>query len=381
MANGSATNTYRKIIHVDMDCFYAAVECRDNSHLRGLPLAVGHDSERGVISTASYEARRYGVHSAQPVRVAKRLCPQLIIVEQHFERYKEVSAHIHEIFHRYTDIIEPISLDEAFLDVTTNKRGMPMAADIAREIKASIYNELGLTASAGVSYCKLLAKIASDYNKPNGMCIVHPDRAQEFLDPLKVERLWLVGDKTAREMHQLGIFTVKQLREQSLSTLTRTFGRHGTLFYNYARGIDCSEVEARQERKSVSFENTFSQDISLRSALIIELYHTTIELAERLAKSGFKGRTLTLKIKYSDFTQITRSLTHTSAICTKDDILPLAKLLLAKVDISALRPIRLMGLGVGCAEETTNDSRNGSAKSKSKYTQLSLPFDRTDKEQ
>lgn len=358
-------DSYRKIIHIDMDCFFAAVEQHDNPDLRGLPIAVGHDAERGVVSTASYEARRFGVHSAMSVRMAKRLCPDLHIVSPHFERYKEVSSHIHDIFQRYTDLIEPISLDEAFLDVTQNKQNAQFASDIAVKIKNAIYEELGLTASAGVSYCKMIAKIASDYNKPDGLCIVHPDNALQFLAPLKIERLWLVGTKTSQEMHSLGIFTIKQLRAQSLATLERTFGKHGKVFYEYARGIDNSPVTPHQERKSVSCEVTFEQDLSLRSAVIIELYHTTIELAKRLKKNSFKGYTLTLKVKYSDFTQITRSITHSSPIISKDDILPLAKKLLTKIEFSARHPIRLIGLGVGNNEEEHN---------KNKCIEQTLPF-------
>lgn len=334
-----------------MDCFFAAVECLDDPSLVGKPLAVGHDSDRGVVATASYEARRFGVHSAQSVQVAKRLCPELCLVPPRFERYKEVSGKIHGIFRRYTDIIEPISLDEAFLDVTRNKKDIALAVDIAREIKAAIRDELHLTASAGVSYCKMLAKIASDYNKPDGLCVVHPDRAIQFLDRLKIERLWLVGPKTAREMHSLGIFTVRQLRQQSLAALTRLFGKRGQIFYDYARGIDLSPVEARQERKSVSCESTFEQDLSLRSAVIIELYHCVLELVSRLEKSQFSGRTLTLKIKYADFTQITRSATHDKPLAKKADILPLAKRLLSKVKFDARHPIRLLGLGVGGTDD------------------------------
>lgn len=366
---------YRKIIHIDMDCFFAAVEMSDNPELYGQPVAIGHDSERGVVSTANYEARRFGVHSAQSMRMAKRLCPTLRIIEPHFERYKAVSAQIHKIFHRYTDIIEPISLDEAFLDVTNNKKGAVLATDIAKEIKTAIHEETGLTASAGVSYCKMLAKIASDYNKPDGLCTIHPDAAIPFLDRLKVERLWMVGAKTAREMHSLGIFTVKQLRQQSIATLTRTFGKHGATFYDYARGIDNSPVRVSQERKSVSCETTFEQDLSLKSAVIIELYHATLELAGRLKKSGFKGRTLTLKVKYSDFTQITRSMTHTSVIATKDEILPLAKKLLAKVDFSASHPIRLIGLGVGSSEEETDNGKKTKERGKQYWEELQLPFE------
>ena len=196
---------FMKIIHVDMDQFFAAVEQRDNPELKGKPIAVGHDAERGVVSTASYEARRFGVHSAQSIQLAKRLCPQLIIVEPHFQRYKEVSAQLHQIFHDYTDLIEPISLDEAFLDVTENKRGIELGVDIAREIKQRIRETTGLTASAGVSYCKFLAKIASDWRKPDGLTVIHPDRALDFIAQLKVEKIWGVGQKTAEKMHHMGI--------------------------------------------------------------------------------------------------------------------------------------------------------------------------------
>lgn len=359
----------RKIIHIDMDCFFAAVEELDNPSLKGKPVAVGHDAERGVVATASYEARRFGVHSALSIVIAKRMCPELLIVPPRFERYKEVSKRIHDIFHRYTDIIEPISLDEAFLDVTQCKRGIESAEDIARGIKSAIADEMHLTASAGVSYCKMLAKIASDYNKPDGLCVIRRDEAQDFLDKLKIERLWLVGSKTAREMHSLGIFTVKQLRSQSLTTLTRLFGKRGALFYDYARGIDNSPVEIKQERKSVSCETTFEQDLSLRSAVIIELYHITLELMERLKNSGFVGHTLTLKVKYADFRQITRSITSTTPLLKKDDILPLAKKLLTKVDFNSQRPIRLMGLGVG------NNIEETPGKPRQRWKEIELQFE------
>ena len=207
-----------KVIHIDMDAFFANVELRDNPELRGKPIAVGHDAERGVVSTASYEARRFGVHSAQSIQVAKRLCPQLIIVEPHFQKYKEVSAQLHEIFHDYTDLIEPISLDEAFLDVTENKKGIELGVDIAREIKQRIRETTGLTASAGVSYCKFLAKIASDWRKPDGLTVIHPDRALDFIAQLKIEKIWGVGQKTAEKMHRMGIFTGLDLRNMSLAS-------------------------------------------------------------------------------------------------------------------------------------------------------------------
>ena len=353
-----------------MDCFFAAVERLDNPELVGLPIAVGHDTERGVISTASYEARKFGVHSAQSVKMAKKLCPNLRIVSPRFQRYKEVSEKIHGIFHRYTDIVEPISLDEAFLDVTYNKKGMLCATEIAAEIKAAIKDELQLTASAGVSYCKMIAKIASDYNKPDGICTVTFEDAVPFLDTLTVERLWMVGPKTAHDMHGLGIFTIKQLRECSQATLIRLFGKRGGIFYDYARGIDESPVEPRQERKSVSCEMTFEHDISLRSAVIIELYNIVLELVRRIDKSGFTGRILTLKVKYSDFEQVTRSITHSADLRKKNDILPLAKKLLSKVSISSGNPIRLIGLGVSAADNRNSDVKTN----KMQWKEQELPF-------
>ena len=342
----------RRILHIDMDQFYAAVEQRDRPELRGLPVAVGHDAARGVVATASYEARRYGVHSAQSIQTAKRLCPQLIIVEPRFSVYKEVSGQIHQIFHDYTDLVEPLSLDEAFLDVTDNKRGMTLGVDCAREIKARIRQSTGLTASAGVSYCKFLAKIASDYRKPDGLCVIHPDRALAFIDQLRVERIWGVGQKTKEHMHRMGIFTGADLRAVSLSHLTREFGKMGRVFYDFARGIDERPVVAEWERKSVSCERTFEKDLTTRSQLTIELSHAAEELERRIARSGFEGRTLTLKVKYADFQQITRSQTQEQTLRLKTDLLPLARQLAGQVDCSAQHPVRLVGLGVsGHAED------------------------------
>ena len=335
----------RKIIHIDMDQFYAAVEQRDNPELRGKPVAVGHDAERGVVSTASYEARPYGVHSALSIQVAKRRCPQLIIVEPNFQKYKEVSAQIRAVFQEYTDLIEPLSLDEAFLDVTDNKRGIEMAVDCAREIKRRIKEETGLTASAGVSYCKFLAKIASDWRKPDGLFTIHPDRAQAFIAQLDVQRIWGVGKKTAEHLHRMGVFTGGDLRRLSLQHLTQEFGKMGRVFYDFARGIDERPVVSEWERKSVSCEHTFATDLSEPSAVTIQLYHTVVELVKRIARSQFEGRTLTLKVKFNDFQQITRSTTVNQTLCTKEQILPLAKRLMNEVDYRQ-HPIRLIGLGV-----------------------------------
>ena len=335
----------RKIIHIDMDAFYASVEQRDHPELRGKPIAVGHAEERGVVAAASYEARRYGVRSAMPSLRAKRICPQLIFIPGRMEVYKEVSRQIHEIFHEYTDIIEPISLDEAFLDVTENKPGISLAVDIAREIKAKIRERLHLVASAGVSYNKFLAKIASDYRKPDGLCTIHPDQALDFIARLPIESFWGVGPVTAKRMHQLGIHNGAQLRERSLQTLLSLFGKTGALYYDFARGIDLRPVEAVRVRKSIGCERTLERDINQRSSLIIELYHVAVELVHRMESKQFRGNTLTLKIKFHDFAQITRSITQSQELTKLDIILSLAKQLLKEVDYEQ-HPVRLIGLSV-----------------------------------
>lgn len=363
----------RRIIHVDMDQFYAAVEQRDNPALRGKPVAVGHDAARGVVATASYEARKYGVHSAQPIQTAKRLCPGLLIVPPRFHVYKEVSAQIHAIFHDYTDLVEPLSLDEAFLDVTDNKRGITLAVDCAREIKQRIKDETALTASAGVSYCKFLAKIASDYRKPDGLFVIHPDRAQQFIDQLHVDRIWGVGQKTAEHMHRMGIFTGADLRQVSLTHLTEEFGKMGRVFYDFSRGIDPRPVISEWERKSVSCERTFEHDIFTSAQVTVELYHTVLELERRIAKSQFEGRTLTLKVKFSDFRQITRSITKPDILLTKSQLLPLAKQLLRQVTIDRAHPVRLLGLGVS-GHALSAPSSDLPTSPRPRYTQLELQF-------
>ena len=333
-----------------MDAFYASVEQRDHPELRGKPIAVGHSEERGVVSAASYEARRYGVRSAMSSLKAKQLCPHLVFVPGRMSVYKEVSAQIHAIFHEYTDLIEPLSLDEAFLDVTQNKKGITLAVDIAKEIKQRICEELHLVASAGISYNKFLAKVASDYRKPDGLCTIHPDQAQDFIDRLSIESFWGVGRVTAQKMHALGIHRGKELRQCSLEMLTRIFGKTGHIYYNFARGIDPRPVEAERIRKSVGCEHTLDRDITTPSSVIIELYHVATELVKRLEKNGFCGNTLTLKIKFYDFKQITRSLTQEKDLHELTDILPLAKQLLKEVDYS-IRPIRLIGLTVSNPKE------------------------------
>lgn len=340
-----------------MDAFFASVEQRDNPELRGKPIAVGFDGPRGVVSTASYEARPYGVRSAMSMAQAKRRCPQLIVVPTHFDKYKEVSQQIHAVFHEYTDLVEPISLDEAFLDVTDNKKGIELAVDIAKEIKQKILERTSLTASAGISFNKLLAKIASDMRKPNGIFTVHPDRALDFIGNLPVEKLWGVGPKTADRMHEMGVFTGAQLRRISFEHLVQVFGKMGRVYYDFSRGIDNRPVVVAYERKSVGCERTFLEDLHIDTKIIIELYHIVLELVERIERKDFKGRTLTLKLKWDATTQITRSLTQEKVLRTKDDILPLAKRLLKDTEYHD-RPIRLMGLSVSSPETNDKEGQN-----------------------
>ena len=328
-----------------MDAFFVSVEEHDNPALKGHPVVVGYDGPRGVVATANYEARRYGVHSAMAMATAHRLCPNLVVVEGHYSRYKEVSAQIHAIFRDYTHLIEPLSLDEAYLDVTTNKKTIPLAMDIAKEIKLRIRETTGLTASAGVSYCKFLAKVASDYRKPNGLCVVHPDRAIEFIDGLQVERFWGVGEKTAERMHALGVFNGRQLREVPLTRLTREFGKMGRVFYDFARGIDHRPVVTEWVRKSVGCERTFAEDLTTYEEMADHLIPLATELVRRLERHDFKGRSLVLKVKYSDFRQTTHS--HTGIIPIRDmgEILQIASRLLTEVEL-ADRSVRLLGLTV-----------------------------------
>ena len=340
-------DTSRKIVHVDMDAFYASVEQRDNPALRGRPIAVGHAEGRGVVATASYEARQYGVRSAMPSAKAKELCPHLIFVEGRMAHYKAVSKSIHEIFHRYTDIIEPISLDEAFLDVTHNKQGIALGVDVAKAIKAEIREELGLIASAGVSYNKFLAKIASDWRKPDGLCTIHPDRAIAFIDQLPIEAFWGVGPATAAKCHALGIHKAPDLRAWALSDLLRHFGQSGYDFYRFVRGIDDRPVRAWRERKSVGCERTFRHDLRARHQISQVLAELVEELTKRLERAQFVGCTLTLKLRHHDFTTKTRAYTSDVPYGALDRVRLLedAERLLAGASIPAAG-IRLMGLTV-----------------------------------
>lgn len=340
----------RKIIHIDMDAFYASIEQRDHPEYKGKPLVVGRPEKRGVVAAASYEARKFGVRSAMSSIKALKLCPELIFIPGRMDIYKNISMQIHEIFHEYTDLVEPIALDEAFLDVTENKKGIMLAVDIAKEIKQKIRTELHLIASAGISYNKFLAKIASDYRKPDGLCTIHPEQALDFIIKLPIESFWGVGKVTAKKMHTLGIHNGGQLAECTPEFLCRHFGKAGSLYHDFSHGIDNRAVETARVIKSVGCEHTLEKDIIIRSALIIELYHVTTELVRRLEKSGFKGNTLTLKLKFEDFTQRTRCVSVNHPLTLLKEILPLAKKLLKEFD-PVERPVRLIGLSVSNPRE------------------------------
>ncbi len=335
---------YRKIIHVDMDAFYASVEQMDNPELKGKPLAVGGSEIRGVVSAASYEARKFGVRSAISGIQAKKLCPDLIFVRPRFDRYKEISKKIRKIFHDYTDLVEPLSLDEAYLDVTENKKGNPSATLIAQEIRKRIFEEVGLTASAGISVNKFVAKIASDYNKPNGQKTVNPDEVEAFLEKLDIKKFYGVGKVTAEKMYQLGIFTGYDLKQKSLEYLEKHFGNSGFHYYQICRGIHNSAVKPNRKIKSVGAERTFGENLSSEIFMEERLQSIAKELEKRLQKSKISGKTITLKIKYSDFTLQTRSKTLPYFVSDKNIILDVAKDLLYQERLR--NSVRLLGISI-----------------------------------
>ncbi len=334
----------RKIIHVDMDAFYASVEQMDNPELRGKPLAVGGGGKRGVVSAASYEARKYGVKSAMAGTLAAKLCPDLIFVRPRFDRYNEISKKIRTIFHDYTDKVEPLSLDEAYLDVTKNKKGNPSATLLAEEIRERIYREVGLTASAGISINKFVAKIASDYNKPNGQKTVNPEEVLGFLEQLDIRKFYGIGKVTAEKMYQKGIFTGIDLKQKSLEYLEANFGKSGKYYYYIVRGHHDSEVKPSRTRKSLAAERTFSDNLSSEIFMLEKLEHIAEEVARRLNKSNVAGKTITLKIKYSDFTLQTRSKTLAYFVNDKDLILDTAKNLLYQEKLN--NSVRLLGISM-----------------------------------
>ena len=336
---------FRKIIHVDMDAFYASVAELDNPELRGKAIAVGGSEERGVVSAASYEARKFGVKSAMSSFLAKQKCPHLIFVKSDFERYKELSVKIRAVFYEYTDLVEPLSLDEAYLDVTDNKKGNPSANEIAREIRERIYTETGLRASAGISINKFIAKVASDINKPNGQKTIHPEEVLQFLEELPVNKFYGVGKVTASKMYNLGIFKGKDLKKKPLEELVKSFGKSGTHYYNIVRGIHNSAVKPNRIRKSIAAERTFSENLSSEIFMIERLDKIADELEKRMKKTDTKGKTITLKIKYSDFTQQTRSKTKTNFMQTKKEFFPVVKELLYQDKL--VNSVRLLGLSFG----------------------------------
>lgn len=333
----------RKIIHIDMDAFYASVEQRDNPELRGKPVAVGGSRERGVVAAASYEARRFGVHSAMPSITAKRKCPDLIFVKPRFDVYRAISLQIREIFAEYTPIIEPLSLDEAYLDVTANLKGIPSATTIAQEIRARIRSKTGLTASAGVSYNKFLAKLASDHKKPDGLFVITPGMGPEFVETLPVGRFHGVGPATAAKMARLGIKIGIDLKAQTLAFLQQHFGKAGAYYYWSARGIDDRPVRADRMRKSVGAENTFSADLFTYQAAHEALREIIDKVWRYCESASLRGRTVTLKVKFADFQQITRSRTGPVQIGTRSELERLGDALLEPL-FPVARGIRLLGI-------------------------------------
>lgn len=333
----------RKIIHIDMDAFYASVEQRDNPSLKGKPVAVGGGERRGVTTTASYEARKFGVRSAMPGYMAKKLCPELIFVPPRFEAYSAVSKQIRSIFKTYTDLIEPLSLDEAFLDVTENKKGFDNATDLARDIIHQVKEETALTCSAGVSYCKFLAKVASGLNKPNAITIIRPKEAKAFLKQLPIEDFFGVGKVTARKMNHLGIFNGTDLLEWSKLDLATSFGKSGAFYYDIVRGKDDRPINADQIRKSLAVERTLNENLSEPDQIMVQLDGLMDVFFNRLTKAQNFGRTITLKLKTGDFETITRSYSAQSFIINKSEIQKIAsKLMLENMD--AFSDLRLMGL-------------------------------------
>jgi DNA polymerase IV len=333
----------RKIVHLDMDCFYAAVEIRDNPALQGLPVAVAWSGPRGVVLTANYEARAFGVHSALSVRAALHRCPQLTLVTPRLEVYREVSGVIREVFHRYTDLLEPLSLDEAYLDVTQPKQGAPSGTLLAKQIKREIDGATGLTASAGVSYNKFLAKLASGMNKPDGFTVILPEQAQALLEALPVEAFHGVGPATARRLHELNIYTGADLKAQTLSGLEGTFGKAGAHFYGIVRGIDERPVVADRPHKSISAETTFETDLREVDELIAALGPLAEQVAARLEQAALVARAVVVKLKYGDFRLVTRRRTLPYLLTTADDFCREAERLLRPLTLGT--GVRLLGVG------------------------------------
>ena len=365
----------RKIIHVDMDAFYASVEQHDNPELRGKPVVVGGSPNgRGVVAASSYEARKFGVRSAMGSREALRRCADLIFVRPRFDRYREISAQVMSIFHSYTDLVEPLSLDEAYLDVTVNKAELPLAREVARRIKDDIFRTTGLTASAGVAPNKFLAKIASDFRKPDGLTVIPPDRIESFLHPLPVGKIHGVGRKTEERMKELGIFTVGDLLTFSEERLIETFGSSGSWFYRIARGQDDREVQVDRDRKSLGAEETFDRDLDDLDEIRSALDEVVTEVWRRLAKRDITGSTVVLKLTYHNFRKLTRSLSG-EKIVDEADLRARAHELLRRTEAGDI-PIRLIGVTVSrLTSDAEEDEKPAEAEhASSKVVQLRFPF-------
>ena len=342
-----------------MDAFYASVEQHDNPELRGKPVCVG-GGKYGVVAAASYEARKFGIRSAMPGKMAMEKCPHLIVIKPRFQRYKEISQQIRKIFHEYTDLVEPLSLDEAYLDVTENKKNIESANEIAREIRKKIFEQTGLTASAGISVNKFLAKVASDYNKPNGQKTIHPSQILEFMEQLPIEKFYGIGKVTANRMHELHIFNGKDLKEKTLEYLVNLFGKSGKYYYNVVRGIHKSEVKPHRIQKSVGVEETFWENLLDEENVFSNLKLISDELQQRISKKEIKGKTVTLKIKYKDFSVFTRSKTRETYYENSSEFFETAKKLweLRPFD----KPIRL--LGISLSNLNTEEKKNFSVQLK-----------------
>ena len=348
--NDTAAATVRKIIHVDMDAFFASVEQRDDPALRGKPVAVGGSTARGVVAAASYEARKFGVRSAMPSVTAKRRCPYLIFVKPRFDAYREVSRQIRAIFRDYTELVEPLSLDEAYLDVSEDLKGIGIATRIAEEIRARIRAETGLTASAGVSYNKFLAKLASDQNTPDGLCVITPARGEAFVAGLPVRRFHGVGPRTAEKMARLGIETGADLRAQSLAFLQHNFGSSGQYYHDLARGICHREVKPNRPWKSIGAEDTFFDDLTEEAPLAAELERISQTVWRRISEKAISGRTVTLKVKYQDFRIVTRSRSLDRPVSGREEFLDIGCSLLRTL-LPPPRGIRLLGLTLSNLKE------------------------------
>ncbi|KOF53479.1 MULTISPECIES: DNA polymerase IV [unclassified Achromobacter] len=346
----------RKIVHIDMDAFYASVEQRDNPELRGKPVVVAWTGPRSVVCAASYEARRYGVHSAMAAARAQRLCPHAIYVPPDFNRYREVSRQVREIFSRHTDLIEPLSLDEAYLDVTENKGGLPSATEVAQAIRRQIREETGLTASAGVAPNKFLAKIASDWNKPDGLFVIRPTRVREFLQPLPVRKVPGVGKVTQARLQELGVRTVGDLAMLGAAELEHYFGRHGLRLYELARGIDEREVQADQPLQQVSAETTFSEDLRL-DALGEAIDRMAEKVWAQARRKGALGRTVVLKLKTDRFRILTRSQTSARPPASSEELAAVARMLCERVDLPPHTLYRLAGVGMSNFSDSAEQSR------------------------